>query len=148
MRPTLRALATLSTALVLAACSGGGAPTAAPTTAAATTGAVATSGPVATSAPVVTTPPTCEEPEAGTATTVEASVGGFAWGAVTANVGDVVTWTNGDGVPHRVALDDGSCEMSGNIPGGGSKSLRFNVAGTFPFHCAVHSTMKGTIVIT
>jgi plastocyanin len=52
-------------------------------------------------------------------------------------------------VPHRVALDDGSCEMSANIAGGGGKaSLVFSAAGTYPFHCAVHPTMKGTITIS
>ncbi len=39
--------------------------------------------------------------------------------------------------------------MSGNIAGGGGKaSLTFSVAGTYPFHCTIHSSMKGTITIT
>ena len=67
---------------------------------------------------------------------------------INAKVGDVITWTNSDSVPHKVALDDGSCAMSDNIPGGGSKSLVFSAAGTFPFHCAVHPFMTGTITIS
>lgn len=136
MRPILRGLATLSTAVILAACSGGGAATTGPTSAA------ATSGPVATTAAA-----SCSD-STGT-TVVSTSVGDSTWSQpVNAKVGDVITWTNGDGVPHRVALDDGSCGMSENIPGGGSKSLVFSVAGTFPFHCGVHQTMKGTITIS
>jgi len=82
--------------------------------------------------------------------TVNATVGDFTWASpVTAKVGDVITWTNSDTAPHRVGLDDGSCEMSGNIAGSGGKaSLVFTVAGTYPFHCTIHSSMKGTITIT
>jgi plastocyanin len=48
-----------------------------------------------------------------------------------------------------VATDDGKCKMSQNIAGGGGKrSLVFNVAGTYPFTCTVHSNMKGTITIS
>lgn len=127
MRPIHR-LATLSTALILAACSGSG--SGSPTTAPGGGG----SGPCADS----------------TGTTVVAtSVGDSTWSQpLSAKVGDVITWTNGDTIPHRVQLDDNSCGMSANIPGGGSKSLVFTVAGTYPFHCAVHPTMKGSITIS
>jgi plastocyanin len=138
MRSILRGVAALGTALALAACSGSGISTTAPTGPAAATGAGATA--VAS---------ICTEPAAGTATVVSASVQNNTWSQpVTAKVGDVITWTNADAVPHRVALDDGSCTMSANIAGGGSGSLVFSVAGTFPFHCAVHSSMKGTITIS
>lgn len=67
---------------------------------------------------------------------------------VSAGVGDVITWTNGDSVPHGVELDDDSCAMSSAIGGGQSKSLVFSVVGSFPFHCSIHSSMKGTITIS
>jgi plastocyanin len=128
MRPIYR-LATLSTALILAACSGNGSPTTAPGGGGATAAA-----PCADST--------------GT-TVVPTTVAGNAWAQpVAARVGEVITWSNSDAVPHRVALDDGSCAMSANIPGGGSKSLVFSKAGVYPFHCAVHSSMKGTITIS
>ena len=125
MRP-IRRLATLSTVLILAACSGAGSPT----TAAGGGGGA----PCADS----------------TGTTVVAtSVGDSTWSQpLSAKVGDVITWTNGDIIPHRFQLDDNSCGMSANIPGGGSKSLVFTIAGTYPFHCTVHPTMKGTITIS
>jgi plastocyanin len=128
MRPIHR-LATLSTALLLAACSGG--------TSTPTTGPGATTGAAAPCADSTGT------------TVVAASVGDNTWSQpLSAKVNDVITWANGDGVPHRVVLDDNSCGMAENIPGGGSRSLSFSVAGTFPFHCGVHSTMKGVITIT
>ena len=130
MRPSLRGLAAAaSTAVLLAACSGGG--------------GTATTGP--TGGGGATAP--CTD-STGT-TVVAATVANNTWSQpVTAKVGDVITWANSDGVPHKVALDDGSCAMSQNIPGGGSKSLVFSKAGTYPFHCSVHPTMKGTITIS
>jgi plastocyanin len=134
MRPTLRGIATLSTALLLAACGG----TATPTTA-----------PANTANPVATTAAEAPCTDSTGTTVVATSVADNAWTTpVNAKVGDVITWTNGDTVPHKVALDDGSCQMSANIPGGGSKSLVFSKAGTYPFHCSVHSSMKGTITIS
>ena len=134
MRHTLRGIAALSTALLLAACSGSTTPTTAP---GASTGAGATT---AASAP-------CAD---STGTTVVAtSVADNTWTQpLSAKVNDVVTWTNGDTVPHRVQLDDNSCGMSANIAGGGTKSLVFSKAGTYPFHCTVHPSMKGTITIS
>jgi plastocyanin len=132
MRAILRTSSSIAFALVLAACSGGGPTTNPP---------AATSG--ATSAAA-----NCSEPAAGTAADVNASVGGNEWGAVSAAVGDVITWTNGDAVPHKVGLDDGSCTMSANITGDAPQSLVFGVAGSYPFHCTIHPNMKGTIVIS
>lgn len=130
MRPVHR-LATLAIAIILAACSGSGGSTT-PTTGPGST--TAASAPCADST--------------GT-TVVQAGVANNTWSQpVNAKVGDVITWSNDDGVPHRVALDDGSCQMSGNIAGGGSRSLVFTKAGTYPFHCSVHSSMKGTITIS
>jgi plastocyanin len=128
MRQVLRGVATLGVAITLAACSG--------TSPGPGGGATAGAAPCTDS-----TGPTI----------VSAAVKGNTWtpSTVTAKVGDVITWTNDDGVAHGVALDDGSCAMSGTIPGGGgARSLIFSVAGSFPFHCSVHSTMKGTITIS
>lgn len=141
MRSITRGIATLVTAVALAACSGGA--TTAPTTAA------GTEAPPGTQAPAATTAGAAVCADSTGTTTVEAAVGGFEWGPVSAKVGDVITWTNSDTAAHRVALDDGSCSMSGNIPGSGGKaSLVFSVAGTYPFHCAIHPSMKGTITIS
>ncbi len=132
MRSIGRGIATLVTAVALAACSGAGA-----------TNAPATQGPAATTGGSAV----CTD-STGT-TTVQATVGGFKWGPVSAKVGDVITWTNSDTAQHKVALDDGSCAMSANIAGSGGKaSLVFSKAGTYPFHCAIHSSMKGTITIS
>jgi len=137
MRPIARGIATLVTAVALAACSGGASQAPAATQAAGGPTAGATTAGSAVCADSTGT------------TTVDATVGDFKWGPVSAKVGDVITWTNSDSAKHRVALDNGSCTMPGDIAGGGGKaSLVFNVAGTYPFHCTIHSGMKGTITIS
>jgi plastocyanin len=133
MRLLVRGIATVATAVALAACSGSGA---------------ATGGPAATSGGDATQAAVCED-STGT-TTVEATVVDFAWSQpINAKVGDVITWTNNDSAAHKVGTDDGTCTMGANIAGSGGKaSLVFNKAGTYPFHCTIHSTMKGTITIS
>jgi plastocyanin len=146
MRSFARGFATLAMAGALAACSGTGQATTAP---APGTQAAGTEAPAAgTEAPAATTAGSAVCADSTGTTTVAATVGGFKWEPVSAKVGDVITWTNSDSAPHRVALDDGSCTMSGSIAGSGGKaSLVFSVAGTYPFHCSIHPTMKGTITI-
>jgi len=123
MRSILRAALAVTATLALAACSGSGA---------------ATTGPAAS---------VCADSTGTTA--VAATVQNNTWSQpVSAKVGDVITWTNSDSVPHKVALDDGSCAMSANVTSGSPKSLVFSKAGTYPFHCAVHPSMKGTITIS
>ena len=140
MRSFARGFATLAIAGALAACSGSGQATTAP---APGTQAAGTQAPAATTAGSAV----CAD-STGT-TTVDATVGGFKWDPVSAKVGDVITWTNSDSAPHKVALDDGSCTMSSNIAGSGGKaSLVFSKAGTYPFHCSIHPSMKGTITIS
>jgi plastocyanin len=151
MRTLARGFALLAAGMLVVAC-GGGSPTAAPATNApvATTGATT----AATAAPPTTAPATtaaetsCHTPDASEATVVQADVAGFEWGPVNAKVGDVITWSNGDSAPHGVKTDDGSCRMEENIAGGGTGSLVFDKAGTYPFTCTVHGNMKGTITIT
>lgn len=65
---------------------------------------------------------------------------------VTVQVGDSVTWSNADAVPHTATADDGSFD-TGTISGGASASHTFTTAGTFAYHCEVHPTMTGTVVV-
>ena len=148
MRPILRGAAAIAVGLVLAACNAAG-NTTAPTSPGGTTPVTATT-PAGTSGPGATTSGTPPCTDSTDATDVTASVESSTWmpANVAAGVGDVITWTNGDSVPHGVELDDDSCGMSSAIGGGQSKSLVFSVAGTFPFHCSIHPSMKGTITIS
>jgi plastocyanin len=84
----------------------------------------------------------------GTAT-VSVEIKDFKFGTdpVEAKVGDVIGWTNGDSAPHTATLDDGSCD-TGNINEGATGLLVFNEAGTYTYHCNIHTTMKGTINVS
>lgn len=70
----------------------------------------------------------------------------FAPAAITAKVGDLVLFTNAGAVAHNATLDSGGCKTS-DVQPGSSDGLRFTVAGTYPFHCTIHTQMKGTITI-
>ncbi len=62
------------------------------------------------------------------------------------NVGDSVTWNNTSGVTHTATADGGSFD-TGNIADGASASVTFDTAGTFPYHCTIHPSMVGSIVV-
>ena len=126
-------------AFAVAAC-GGGATNAPTTTGSAPAGSSGGGGGAA-----------CAKAEAGATagTTVEIVDFTFSPDPVTAGVGDVIGWTNGDSAPHTVTLDDGSCD-TGNLSQGATGLLVFNEAGTYTYHCNVHpSQMKDfTIEVT
>lgn len=131
--------------LALAACGGSGSGTAAPTTAPASSAAAPASS-AAAPASSAATGAVCEA--AGGPGEVAANAKGFAFdpATVSVNVGQSVTWTNGDSAPHSIVLDDGGCQ-SENFAGGATTTLKFNVAGSYPFHCGIHATMTGTIEV-
>jgi plastocyanin len=62
-------------------------------------------------------------------------------------VGTTVTWINKDTVTHDVVSDTGVFN-SGNLTNGMSYNYTFNQTGSFPYHCAIHPSMTGTIVVS
>jgi plastocyanin len=65
---------------------------------------------------------------------------------VTIKAGGSVTWTNQDSVTHDVTADNGEFK-SGSLANGATFSFTFAKAGTYPYHCGIHPTMKGTITV-
>lgn len=70
---------------------------------------------------------------------------------ITINVGDTITWTNGDQKEHTATADDGSFNTDDVAPGQ-SASQTFTKAGTFAYYCKYHGGpggkgMSGTIVV-
>jgi plastocyanin len=135
-RTTIPALfaATMLT-LVLAACgssSSSTAPTGAPAASAAAPSAAAAACAVST-----------------TAGTVAVAIKDFAFSPaqVSAKVGDVIAFSNGDSTAHTATLDDGSC-TTGDIAPGTTSALVITAPGTYPFHCSIHTSMKGTITVS
>jgi len=78
----------------------------------------------------------------------QVTVQGFAFApaSITVNTGDSVTWTNKDSAAHTVTADGGSFDQP--LPAsGGTATITFNTAGTFPYHCTIHPNMHGTVVV-
>jgi plastocyanin len=70
----------------------------------------------------------------------------FSPATVTVRVGDTVTWTNRDAFSHTATSHTGTFD-TGVIAAGASRSVTFTNAGTFGYHCAIHSFMQGTVVV-
>ncbi len=81
----------------------------------------------------------------GTGTPVAIANFAFNPASVTVAVGGLVTWTNSDSAAHTVTFDSGpNC---GTLGSGATQTAQFTVAGTYPYHCQIHSSMKGTVVV-
>ena len=70
----------------------------------------------------------------------------FAPASVTIKVGESVTWTNQDSPNHTVVADNGEF-TSDSLATGATFSFTFSKAGTYPYHCSIHPSMKGTVVV-
>jgi plastocyanin len=57
-----------------------------------------------------------------------------------------VTWVNTDTVSHT-STSNASGWDSGIIAPGRQFSSTFTTTGTFPYHCAIHPGMVGTVVV-
>lgn len=117
------------------------------------TAAPATAAPsAATSAPVVVPPtsvPATDIPtSAPAAAGAKVTIAGFAFSPSTleVKVGATVTWTNNDNMTHTVVADDGSFK-SDALDQGASFSFTFDKAGSYAYHCGIHSSMKATITV-
>jgi plastocyanin len=63
--------------------------------------------------------------------------------------GGTVTWTNDDNTAHTVTddLTNVGGPSSGDIQPGSTYSFTFNKTGSFQYHCSIHPSMRGTIVV-
>ena len=85
----------------------------------------------------------------GGTTTSTINIKGMAFpSSITVAKGVTVTWYNQDATTHTVTSDDGTAFNSGNVPAGTSFSYMANTAGTFAYHCNIHSNMHGTLIVT
>ncbi len=68
---------------------------------------------------------------------------------ITITAGSTVRWTNSDPFTHTTTSDVGSLDPwdSGDLGPTIAFSKTFNTPGTYPYHCAIHSFMHGTVVV-
>jgi len=72
---------------------------------------------------------------------------------ITVKSGTTVTWVNEDSTPHLVASDPHPTHtdlpglVSGTLSQGQSYSFTFVKVGAFGYHCHIHPSMKGTVIV-
>lgn len=128
--------------LVLAACGSSPAAASAPASTAPSSAASA-------SAPAGSGSAACATAEVGASATVTVDIKDFKFNPdpVTAKVGVVVAWTNGDSVKHTASVADDACETD-DLATGSTGALVFNEPGTYAYQCDIHpDRMKGTIQV-
>lgn len=84
-----------------------------------------------------------------TASDVRVSIKNFSFNPETLTIkpGTKITWINEDTVAHTVTSDSDSILNSGTISPGESFSFTFDNAGSINYHCAIHPSMKGSIIV-
>jgi len=63
---------------------------------------------------------------------------------VTIKKGATIIWTNEDSTIHKIASDTFN---SGNLNQGNTYQFQFNNTGTYNYHCAIHPSMTGQIIV-
>jgi plastocyanin len=74
----------------------------------------------------------------------------FTPASITVKVGTTVTWTNNDDMSHTVTADNlvGDAPSTPELVKGDTYSFTFKEVGTYKYHCKIHSSMTGTVVVT
>jgi len=85
----------------------------------------------------------------GEASTVNIKDFAFSPSTLMVKTGTTVTWVNLDTAPHTIASDPGSpvAFSSGSLSTGASYRFTFSQPGTFAYHCSIHPSMKGTVIV-
>jgi predicted lipoprotein with Yx(FWY)xxD motif len=89
-------------------------------------------------------------PAAHAHATMQVAIQNFAFSPQTITVapGTTVIWTNKDNVEHTVTSDTGAWPDSGNLATNHTFSHTFTKAGTYAYHCALHSSMTGRVIVS
>jgi amicyanin len=89
------------------------------------------------------------QPSAGSGTAITIKNFAFDPPALTVKAGMVVTWTNQDSPPHAIVSDTGSPEAFTSSPLSTGQSYSFTITrpGTYPYHCSIHPSMTGTVIV-
>lgn len=85
---------------------------------------------------------------AASATTHDVTIQGMAFtpDSLTISAGDTVRFTNMDGAPHTATSATAGLD-TGRLRRGDTAELTFSTAGTFPYVCAIHASMHGTVIV-
>ncbi|RDI64431.1 plastocyanin/azurin family copper-binding protein [Nocardia pseudobrasiliensis] len=110
--------------------------------------ATTTSKPATTTAAAETSSAVSPTAASPATLTVEVDNMKFSPAALTARVGDTVTWKFTDRFPHAVqGIGDAAMGINSPIVNHGEWSYTFTVAGTYRYLCPLHPEMRGTITV-
>lgn len=70
----------------------------------------------------------------------------FQPGTLTVTAGTTVNWINNDGTYHTITADNGEFD-SGPLMSGDQVGLTFSEPGSYPYHCSIHPSMQGEIMV-
>lgn len=107
----------------------------------------------ASEAPTYTAPasnnPVTNTTETPTAAIVTVSIKNFSFNppTLTVRTGTKVTWINSDSVSHTVTSDSDNLLNSPTLSPGQSFSFTFTDAGTTSYHCNIHPSMHGKVIV-
>jgi plastocyanin len=62
------------------------------------------------------------------------------------DAGTRVRWSNATGVHHTTTSDTGL--WNSHVAPGDTFARRFRTEGTFRYHCTIHASMRGTIIVS
>jgi plastocyanin len=86
------------------------------------------------------------QPTSQVANNASVTIQNFAFSPSTVTIlkGGTVIWTNKDSTAHTVTFADGG---SPNLNNGDIYTRTFNETGTFDYHCSIHTSMTGKVVV-
>jgi plastocyanin len=93
---------------------------------------------------LTTTQPTTAAPGASAAVAIDNFA--FSPAAITVTAGTIVTWTNKDSAAHNI-ISQTKVFQSDTMSTGGTFSFTFNSKGTFEYHCGIHPSMTGKVIV-
>lgn len=98
--------------------------------------------------PKTSSTPTAQVEEGVVGGNISVSIKNFAFSPSTITVPALteVTFTNNDTTAHTITADDGSFD-SGQIEPGHIFIHAFEKPGLFTYHCSIHQSMKGEIIV-
>lgn len=62
-------------------------------------------------------------------------------------VGQTVSWHNNDTLTHHIVADNSSWDAGVVVAGATTAPKQMNTTSSFPYHCSIHPTMVGTLVV-
>jgi plastocyanin len=93
---------------------------------------------------LTTTQPTTVAPGASAAVAIDNFA--FSPATLTVTAGTIVTWTNKDSAAHNI-ISQTKVFQSDTMSTGGTFSFTFKDKGTYDYHCGIHPSMTGKVIV-